>query len=153
MFITPRALGYKYDYAGKVEQQDKFLKRMSGVMRLYAAILVSSPPRGTNPHGIDHAWTWLSRLLNIHPMPDVTATLVYDMLQVAGNSLFKQYKKQFQKLLFILCKEYLPKLKSVASTGGSGPVIRLQTFLEQAIKKQGQIPPPEGYLASNFWFS
>lgn len=80
-----RALGYKVEEDGTIEQQDKFLRRMSGVVRFYAAILVTSPPQGANhphPHGLEHAWTWLSRSLNLQPNPDITATAIFDMLQV-----------------------------------------------------------------------
>ena len=54
-----RALGYNY-VDGAVEKQDKFLRRMSGVMRLYAALMVAPPPRGEHPHGIENAWRWLT---------------------------------------------------------------------------------------------
>lgn len=151
-----RMLGYKVDSNGTIEAQDKFLKRMSGIMRLYAAILVSSPPRSNavHPHGIEHAWIWLSRVLNMDPQPDITATLTYDMLQVAGHTLFSAYKVQFVKLLFLLYKEFLPKLRSVSVAGG--PVARLEQFLEQTLNKfkmKQMMPHPDGYLAQNFWFS
>ena len=60
---------------------------MSGVIRFYAAILITSPPQGAHhphPHGLEHAWIWLSRSLNLQPNPDITATAIYDMLQVRG---------------------------------------------------------------------
>ncbi|XP_046557631.1 mRNA export factor GLE1-like [Haliotis rubra] len=151
-----RMLGYKVDSDGTIEAQDKFLKRMSGIMRLYTAILVSSPPRSNavHPHGIEHAWIWLARILNMDPQPDITATLTYDMLQVTGHTLFSVYKVQFVKLLFLLYKEFLPKLKSVSVAGG--PVARLEQFLEKTLNKfkmKQIMPHPDGYLAQNFWFS
>lgn len=155
-----KALGYKFNSDGNVEKQDQFLKRMSGMMRLYAAIMVVPPPplRGAStrhPHGVEHAWMWLSRVMNIYPHADITATMIYDMLQVAGNALYARYGKQFQKLLYVLIKEYLPKLKRVASASGGGPLTRLETFLEASLKHNGQImiPHPEGYLQANFWMS
>ncbi|XP_062587999.1 mRNA export factor GLE1-like [Saccostrea cucullata] len=150
-----KALGYKYDSDGNVEKQDKFLKRMSGIMRLYTSIMVSSPPRqqSTHPFGIEHAWIWLSRVMNIQPLPDVTATMVFDLLEVTGHALFHKYKKQFLKMLHILIREFLPKLKSVASSGGGGPVSRLEALIKASIQRQGQIPPPEGLLPPNFWSS
>ncbi|XP_067685527.1 mRNA export factor GLE1-like [Haliotis asinina] len=151
-----RMLGYKVDSDGTIEAQDKFLKRMSGIMRLYAAILVSSPPRSNavHPHGIEHAWIWLARVLNMDPQPDITATLTYDMLQVTGHTLFSVYKVQFVKLLFLLYKEFLPKLKTVSVAGG--PVARLEQFLEETLNKfkmKQTMPHPDGYLPQNFWFS
>lgn len=63
---------------------------MSGLMRLYAAIMVTSPPQGAqlaHPHGLEHAWIWLTRMLNLQPNPDITAAAVYDMLQVGRGAL------------------------------------------------------------------
>lgn len=63
-----RSLGYKYSDDGTIERQDKFLKRMSGLMRLYAALTVTKQRQGiTNPHpyGIKNAWRWLAATLNI----------------------------------------------------------------------------------------
>lgn len=77
-----RELGYKY-IDGVVEQQDKFLKRMTGLMRLYASLLVATPPRASqHPHGIQHAWMWLTSTMNLDPRPDITATMIYDLLEV-----------------------------------------------------------------------
>lgn len=150
-----KARGYKYDSDGNVEKQDKFLKRMSGIMRLYASLMVSYPPRrqSEHPFGIENAWIWLSRVMNIQPLPDVTATMVFDLLEVTGHALYKEYRKQFLKMLHILIREFLPKLKSVASSGGGGPVSRLEALIMASIQRQGQIPPPEGILSPNFWFS
>lgn len=147
-----RSRGYKFE-GGVCEKQDKFLKRMSGIMRLYSSILVSSPPRGNHPHGIEYAWTWLSRVMNIEPEPDITATMIYDLLQVTGHALCKAYRKQFLKLLHILIKEMLPKLNSVASSRGGGASVRLQSLLETSVKNSGNIPVPSGYLQSHFWNS
>ncbi|KAJ9592389.1 hypothetical protein L9F63_015957 [Diploptera punctata] len=149
-----KSLGYHYNENGEVEKQDKFLKRMSGIMRLYAAILITRPCKyqqnKTNPHGLSHAWHWLSCILNIDPRPDICATLIYDFLEVAGNSMYAHYGQQFQKLLHLICKEYFPKIEKVTSSVSGGPMIRLEAFL-QKILKQGHIPPPIGVLPPNFW--
>ncbi|XP_076472943.1 uncharacterized protein LOC143302244 [Babylonia areolata] len=148
-----KSLGYKI-VDGNIEQQDKFLRRMSGILRLYAAILVTSPPQGLNhahPWGLEHAWVWLTRSLNLQPNPDITATAIYDMLQVTGSFLLRAYRVQFVKLLYFLVKVFLPKLKEVAA--GSGPVIRLETFLERTMNNSAVIPEPEGYLPPRFWHS
>ena len=44
-------LGYKYD-GDVIEKQDKYLKRMSGLARLYAALSVSHLPKTSS--GIVH---------------------------------------------------------------------------------------------------
>lgn len=92
-FLPCRSLGYKVE-DGEVEAQDKFLRRMSGLMRLYAAIIISPHPRGpTAPHpwGIDRAWIWLARIINQEPHPDITATLIYDLLKVRSRKQQQQF--------------------------------------------------------------
>jgi nucleoporin GLE1 len=155
LLYSHRALGYKYD-DGAVEKQGLFLKRMSGIMRLYTSIMVSVPPpkghhSAGSPYGVEHAWTWLSRTMNMEPQPDITATMALDLLQVAGHALGKQYPRQFPKLLHVLVRDFLPKLKQVAPSGG--PVSRLEIFLEKSVRSHGQITPPEGLLPANFWSS
>ncbi|XP_005107179.1 nucleoporin GLE1 [Aplysia californica] len=149
-----RAQGYKIADDGSIEDQDKFLRRMSGLMRLYCACLVAPvPPKGPNcphPQGLEHAWRWLARVLDLEPQPDVTAALIHDMLSVAGHALCAEYRGQFAKLLRLLHAQYLPKLKSVSVT--SAIVGRLEIFLETAVKNNCRIPPPEGILPQNFWF-
>lgn len=122
-------------------------------MRLYFSIIVSAPPRGEHPHGLDHAWQWLTRVLNMDPEPDITCTMIYDCLQVTGHALCQVYNKQFLKLLHILMKEMLPKLKNVSSNAGGGAWTRLQLLLETSVKHRGNIPLPDGFIEKNFWLS
>lgn len=71
IFFVTRMLGYLYLDDGKVEPQDKFLKRMSGVMRLYAAILITplrrvyQNPSKIHPVGLRESWRWLAASLNL----------------------------------------------------------------------------------------
>lgn len=63
-----KSMGYKYNEDGTVEKHDKFLKRMSGLMRLYASITITKQRKGinkSNPHGLQKAWRWLAAILNI----------------------------------------------------------------------------------------
>lgn len=36
----------------------------------------------THPHGLNHGWRWLAQILNMEPLSDVTATLLFDFLEV-----------------------------------------------------------------------
>ncbi|XP_007229196.3 mRNA export factor GLE1 [Astyanax mexicanus] len=150
-----RILGYRVDESG-VEVQDSFLKRMSGMIRLYAAIIQLRWPhsnkQGPDPHGLNHGWRWLAQMLNMEPLADVTATLLFDFLEVCGNALMKQYQGQFWKLLLLIKEEYFPRIKAVTSAGQMGSVTRLNQFLENSLRKK-QIDPPKGQLTSSFWRS
>lgn len=77
---------------------------MSGIIRLYAAVLLTPPlEQGKvltylssmymhiqviyalcqpHPHGLENGWTWLSRIINTDPQPGITATALYDFLEV-----------------------------------------------------------------------
>jgi len=82
-----RLQGYKVSSDGAVESDDEFLRRMCGMVRLYAAI-VSSPQlpieRGSpHPHGPEHGWAWLARVLNMEPHPILTAGVLGSFLEVS----------------------------------------------------------------------
>ncbi|KAM7019157.1 LOW QUALITY PROTEIN: mRNA export factor GLE1 [Tautogolabrus adspersus] len=147
-----RILGYRVDDSG-VEGQDSFLKRMSGMIRLYAAIIQLSWPYGSKqgaPHGLNNGWRWLAQMLNMEPIADITATLLFDFLEVCGYALVKKYQYQFWKLILLLKEEYFPRIEAVTSTGQMGSVIRLKQFLETSLQSR-QISPPKGQLNSSFW--
>lgn len=150
-----RILGYRVDDSG-VEGQDSFLKRMSGMIRLYAAVIQLRWPysskQGPAPHGLNHGWRWLAQMLNMEPLADITATLLFDFLEVCGNALMKQYQDQFWKLILLLKEEYFPRIEAVTSTGQMGSVIRLKQFLQTSLQSR-QISPPKGQLSSMFWRS
>ncbi|XP_029916707.1 mRNA export factor GLE1 [Myripristis murdjan] len=150
-----RVLGYRVDDSG-VEGQDSFLKRMSGMIRLYAAITQQRWPygsrQGPGPHGLNHGWRWLAQMLNMEPLADVTATLLFDFLEVCGHALVKQYQAQFWKLILLVKEEYLPRIEAVTSAGQMGSVTRLKQFLETSLQSR-QISPPKGQLTSSFWSS
>ncbi|CAG0879253.1 unnamed protein product [Darwinula stevensoni] len=142
------ALGYLYTN-GQVEKQDKFLKRMAGITRLYAGLMVTPSQSGFHPFGINNAWTWLAEILQLDPRPDITATVLHEFLSVAGNALQMTYQRQFFKLIHVLCTEYLKRLVEVTPKGQGGPVTRLEHFLQQALRSQ-HFPPPEGMLPASF---
>ena len=43
------------------ESADGYLSRMQGYLLFYAAFTMMQPPRGSHPHGIDHAWMYVAR--------------------------------------------------------------------------------------------
>lgn len=81
--LYDRLLGFKVGGDGQVEGEDNYLKRMSGIVRLYAAILQTSSDPHPHPHGLEHGWAWLARILNMEPHPTLTATAIHDVLEVS----------------------------------------------------------------------
>uniref|UniRef100_A0A8C4PY63 mRNA export factor GLE1 n=1 Tax=Eptatretus burgeri TaxID=7764 RepID=A0A8C4PY63_EPTBU len=147
-----RTLGYKYS-EDVLEKQDHFLKRMSGMMRLYAAILVAPPPthlHKASQHGLCFAWRWLSQTLNLDPTPELTPTLLFDFLEVTGSAMMLHYKGQFWKLLLLLQKEYFARIKAVSNSDQMGPFNRLETFIQHILSTRC-VPRAKGLLTDSFW--
>ncbi|XP_060107185.1 mRNA export factor GLE1 [Heteronotia binoei] len=148
-----KMLGYQVKDS-KVEPQDNFLKRMSGMIRLYAAILQLRWPygnsQGSHPHGLNHAWHCLAQILNMEPLADVTATILFDFLEVCGNALMKQYQVQFWKMMLLIREEYFPRIEAITSVGEMGSLMRFKQFLEKCLQRK-EIPLPKGYLPPSFW--
>lgn len=146
-----KSLGYRYTN-GQVEQQTAFLKRLSGIVRLYAAVIITLPRRQLpHPHGMDQAWRFLASLLNMPPQFEITAVILVEFLNVVGHAMMKEYRRQFQKILHLLCTDYFTMIRNVTPKDcGGGPIGRLQDFLHLSLTK-GDIAPPEGQLPHRFW--
>jgi len=147
------ALGYKYMEDDVIEEQPKFIKRMTGMARLLAAVTISALPKGqekiNHPHGLGHLWRWLASTMNMEPINDVTATLVYDVLEVSGSEMFAKFGTNFRKLLALLADGYFPKIQQVTADGCGGPVMRLENFLQKAVRS-GTITAPAAALKPGF---
>lgn len=144
-----KTLGYRVT-DGAIENQDMYLKRQSGIARLYSAVMVTSGRRADgpqHPYSIENGWIWLSNFITLYPLPDICATLMWEFLQIAGADMLANFGKQFRKLLFVIQQQYFPKLSAVDE---GGPKARLEILLGK-ILKEGQIPKPPGMLPANFW--
>ncbi|XP_013135638.1 PREDICTED: nucleoporin GLE1 [Papilio polytes] len=142
--------GYIYNEDGAVEKQDKFLKRMSGIFQLCCAIWIAKMPKfvnTSNPHGLCQGWKWLSSFINLKPEPDICATLLHVFFSVCGSEFYKNYKKQFVKIIKLVSTDYLKILENIDE---GGPKTRLEVYLQNVLKT-GQVPPPSGLLPPNTW--
>ena len=147
-----KALGYSVSN-DKIEDDNHFLKKFAGTVQLYAAVVTSKGATAPNhPYGIEHGWTWLARTLNLKPHPSVTATMLCEFIKVAGHLLMEKYRKQFQKLLLVLFKSYVPAIDKVTPPEKKGPVQRFKVFLDECVKTQ-KIAVPKGYLTERWWNS
>lgn len=142
--------GYQYNGNGEVEKQDKFLKRMTGIVRLYAAILITKPKRSQNnviSHNLSNGWRLMASLLRLEPRVDITATVLHTFLETVGFEMEAKYGKMFKKLMIVTIQQFLPKCKE-KSTGGAGA--RLELLLTEYLKK-GRFDKPTGYTANAYW--
>ena len=148
--------GYKYE-DGTVEKQDLFVTRMSGVARLLACVSVSLLPIGQqnkdHPFGLGNIWRWLTSTMNLPPVNDITATLIYDVLEVAAAPLFEKYRKHFLEVIRLLNEEYIPKIREATVEGRGGPIDRLQVLIKKIITNPSALKlPPAAKLKSGMNF-
>ncbi|KAI9359603.1 GLE1-like protein-domain-containing protein [Zopfochytrium polystomum] len=133
-----RRCRYKKDADDNRETEEQFNERMSGIVALYAAILQSTTAKG-NQHGMEYAWSWLSRIVNLKPRR-VTAHVIQSFLEVAGHAFIKTYGRQAVKLLQFIYQFYIPKMPAECVASAT----RLSLFLERDFLKTGTMPPMEG---------
>lgn len=143
-----KSLCYNYSN-GVFEKQDKYVKRMTGIIRLFAAIIVTETKSG-KALGIGQAWMLIAATVNLVPQLDVTAVFLHEMLVITGYNLKKAYGRQFIKMLQYINSNYLKKIDEVTPIGCGGPVQRLKTFISKVIEV-GYIEKPKGILPYNFW--
>ncbi|UYV68469.1 GLE1 [Cordylochernes scorpioides] len=134
------AVGYHISSQGLSEKEDAFLKRMGGLATLYATVLTIDPlHQREHPFGLQHLWQWLQETLSLDPLPDITATVLIHILEVAAVPLYRVYHHQFVKLLHCLNKDYFPRIKAAASQEcGYAPVKRLEDLLEKLLRQSSR---------------
>uniref|UniRef100_A0A1L8DGM7 mRNA export factor GLE1 n=1 Tax=Nyssomyia neivai TaxID=330878 RepID=A0A1L8DGM7_9DIPT len=124
-----RELGYKIAADGTRETEETYLKRIGSIARLYAAVIITKSRKGEtqmNPHDLKNAWRWLTNILNMPPLPYICSTILLEVLQIVGYDMVRTYGKQFQKVMVLIQKQYLPRLQTVEE---GGPLVRLEELL------------------------
>lgn len=147
--LNYKSLGYKFDTCGKIESHEKYLKRMIGIVRLYAALIVTSLKYERPVIGISQAWIFVSGTLNQYPVADITTTMLLEFLTIAGFAMNQNYGIQFIKLLQYINTHYMKKIIMVTPAGFGGSISRLNNFLSKSLLN-GSIREPKGMLSSNY---
>ncbi|CAG8720672.1 16502_t:CDS:2 [Acaulospora morrowiae] len=130
------------------EREDIYIKRMCSILALYCAIMQTQPihPNLKNPYSIDHAWTYLARLMNLKPKK-ITPFLLCTCIQITGAELIRVYRDDALKLFSVVCKAYVlqppPEVRELLTISPSA-MSRLKTMLENASQKGGRFPYPDG---------
>lgn len=149
-FSIFRLLGYQFT-DDIMEKPEQYLNRISGLQRLYSAIMTAKLRRSqTNlphPHGLENGWIWLSNILMLDPLPEIFPTLILRFMEICGPEMLSAYGKQFVKLIIALQSQYIPKLDQIDS---GGPFSRLKGLIESIIT-ENRIEDMKGTLPANFW--
>lgn len=84
---------------------------MRAIVRVYGAAMQTDISAGRqHPFGMDRAWTFLARLLNMPPRGAMAAEVLMAFLEVTGWKLSGLFKSQFTKLMVYIRDLYLPLL-------------------------------------------
>lgn len=148
--LDHKSFGYKIDSTGNVECHEKYLKRMTGIVRLYAALIVTTFKYNQPVIGLSQAWIFVAGTLNQNPIADITATLLVEFLNIVGFAMHQTYGKQFFKLIQYIDSHYLKKIILVTPEGYRGPITRLNSFISKSLST-GLIKEPTGMLSTDFW--
>ncbi|XP_025406352.1 nucleoporin GLE1-like [Sipha flava] len=148
--IDHKSFGYKFDSLGNVESDEKYLRRMTGIVRLYAAIIITSSKYDQSVIGLSQAWIFVAGTLNQNPVANITATILVEFLNIVGFSMHQSYGKQFIKLLEYILTQYLKKIILITPEGNGGPITRLNSFISTSLSNS-LLEEPKGMLSSDFW--
>ncbi|XP_073099684.1 mRNA export factor GLE1 [Elaeis guineensis] len=133
-----KMMGYHED--GKIQISESDLNRVRSYMKLYAALIQTEIEGIRNPHGLKEAWAWLAMFLNALPANEYTAAALESFLKMAGFALFRRYKSQFQKILDVISRSFLPALKKRDQNK-----IVIEGRLEQYLNEKMYLKEPEGW--------
>ncbi|XP_026841634.1 nucleoporin GLE1 [Drosophila persimilis] len=145
-----KSIGYRLSDKNELEKPDMFLKRQTGIARLFAAVIITPGRKADGPaqcFGLEEGWRWLAHVVHVKPLPDISATLIMEILQTLGFELWRTYGKQFLKLLLYIHISYMPQL---AIYDEGGPKTRLEMLLAKFLRER-QIPQTVGILPPGFW--
>lgn len=145
-----KTMGYRLSDSNELEKPDMFLKRQTGIARLYAAVIITPGRKADGPmhsFGLEEAWRWLTHIMLVKPLPDICATMIMEMLQTLGFELWRAYGQNFLKLLVYIQTVYIPQL---AAYDEGGPKTRLEMLLSKFLRER-QIPQAVGVLPPGFW--
>ncbi|KAG1370046.1 protein GLE1 [Cocos nucifera] len=134
-----KMMGY-HGEDGKIEISESDLNRVRSYMKLYAALIQTEIQRIRNPHGLKEGWAWLAMFLNALPANEYTAAALESFLQMAGFALFRRYKYQFQKILDVISRSFLPALQKRDENGNV-----IDRRLEQYLNEKMYLKEPEGW--------
>lgn len=145
-----KTMGYRLSDQNELEKPDMFLKRQTGISRLYAAVIITPGRKVDGPvqcFGLEEAWGWLTHIMLVKPLPDICATMIMEMLQTLGFELLRTYGRNFLKLLMYIQTIYMPQLTQYDE---GGPKTRLEMLLSKFLCER-QIPQAVGVLPPGFW--
>jgi len=109
------------------EDMDVFLQRVTAHVHFYAAFTQSDKQR---VHGIEQAWSYLSRLLNALPPNRYSAFALLAFVEIAGYKLHMVYRKQLVKVLMFVDQCFIEEIIQRGLEDARSAVRRLRQYLQ-----------------------
>jgi len=121
-----------------VENEEEYVGRLQGYIRLYAAILQNDSPAGD--FGLSEAWSYVALLLNGIPSSRYSASALDAFLSIAGFRMYTRFRRQFEKLLAYVSVYFLGDLRDSKDPDANAVAARLESYIQSKVYLQ----PPEG---------
>ncbi|KAG9391945.1 GLE1-like [Carpediemonas membranifera] len=141
---TQKRRGYRAPN-GALETEEDYTNRVLAHTRLLAAVFVAAPfqVQGLEPKpplfGIEHAWVYVARLLNMKVPPmKIALDILWAFLSISGYDLCRTYPDRMKALVDLLEGQFIPACKF--ETPG---LTRVQDLVEQ-YRKTGSLTRPQG---------
>ena len=125
------ACGYSLKKDGTLEDEESFLNKMRGLIKLYAAIIQIYAPN--SPLNLRDGWKWLASILNLEPIGPVSPAVLHSFLSITDLKLKSAYGKQFIKLIQYVKRVYLPKVSALNLRNPQAKV-QLETYIDELMK-------------------
>lgn len=128
-----KSLGWKRSSDGKYEATTAYTERQEGIFRLWVA--TTSLKLQSSPYPIEHAWKFISRLLNAkivdEELRNVSFVMAASFLDIAGKNFLNNYGNQANKMIRCIALWVGPDIKGPNAS-------RLRILVEEYVG-QGKI--------------
>eukprot|EP00889_Picochlorum_renovo_P003852 jgi/Picre1/30882/NNA_006241.t1 len=121
-----------------VENEEEYVGRLQGYIRLYAAILQNDSP--AKDFGMSEAWSYVALLLNGIPSSRYSASALMRSCQSQVFKMYTRFRRQFEKLLAYVTAYFLQDLKDTNDPDANAVAARLESYIQSKVFLQ----PPEG---------
>ena len=121
------------------ESIEAYSERMCGIVYLFGAVLGTHFVDGRL---VEYAWVWIASLLNM-PASMHTASVLCSFIEVTAYTMWKQYGKQFLKILeYVRGDAFMSKLPIDSVAANS----RLRMVVDRMVCEREFEKVPEGYV-------
>ena len=146
------ALHFKVSEGGTVENEEEYVSRLQGFVRLYAAVLQVDRDQERMEEALGQAWTYVAWLLNALPACRYTASALDAFLSVAGFKMAQRYGRQFAKMMAYVSTYFLKDLEALGDADANAVATRLESYVgsqQYRSEPKGRVMPLRDISSQN----